>query len=85
MTGTFLWAISHLLTNGDSRSLALFGSMAVWAVFEIIMINRREGPRTGAKTASGKFDIIAILIGTVVFAVVGHFHQALFGVAPLSI
>jgi len=85
MTGTFLWAISHLLTNGDSRSLVLFGSMAVWAVFEIIMINRREGPRTGAKTASGKFDIIAILIGTVVFAVVGHFHQALFGVAPLSI
>ena len=85
MAGTFLWALSHLLTNGDSRSLALFGSMAVWAVFEIIMINRRDGPRTGAATASGKFDIIAIVIGVVVFGVVGHFHQALFGVAPLSI
>jgi len=85
MAGTILWAVSHLLTNGDSRSLALFGSMAAWAVFEIIMINRRDGPGTGAETPSGKFDIIAIVIGVVVFGVVGHFHQALFGVAPLSI
>lgn len=85
MAGTILWAVSHLLTNGDSRSLALFGSMAVWAVFEILMINRREGPGTGARTASGKFDIIAIVIGVVVFGVVGHFHQTLFGVAPIVI
>lgn len=85
MAGTILWAVSHLLTNGDSRSLALFGSMAIWAVFEITMINRREGPRTGAETASGKFDLIAIVIGVVVFGVVGHFHQALFGVAPIAI
>jgi len=85
MAGTILWAVSHLLTNGDSRSLALFGSMAVWAVFEIIMINHREGPRTSAQMASGKFDLIAIVIGVVVFGVVGHFHQALFGVAPIAI
>ena len=85
MAGTLSWAVAHLLTNGDSRSLALFGSMAVWAVFEIIMINRREGPRTGAETAAGKFDLIAIAIGVVVFGVVGHFHQALFGVIPIAI
>jgi uncharacterized membrane protein len=84
MAGTTLWAVSHLLTNGDSRSVALFGTMAVWAVFEIIMINRREGARSGAAAASGKFDLIAIVIGAVVFAVVGHFHLALFGVAPIA-
>lgn len=85
MAGTLLWAVSHLLTNGDSRSVALFGSMAVWAVFEIIMINRREGPRADTGAASGKFDLIAVVIGAVVFAVVGHFHSALFGVAPIVI
>lgn len=79
MAGTILWAISHLLTNGDSRSLALFGTMAVWALFEIVMISRREGPRTGSDAASGKSDLIAAVIGTVVFAVVGLFHHALFG------
>ena len=85
MFGTLLWAVSHLLTNGDSRSLSLFGAMAVWAVFEIVMINRREVHWTGSSTASGRFDFIAIVIGTVVFAIVGHFHEALFGVAPISV
>jgi len=85
MAGTFLWAISHLLTNGDSRSLALFGTMAVWTVFEIVMINRREGPRNTASTAAGRSDLIAIGIGTVVFALIGHFHQSLFGVAGIVI
>ena len=84
MAGTILWAASHLLTNGDSRSLALFGSMAVWATFEIIMINRREGARTASSTASGKSDFIAVVIGAAAFAVVGHFHQALFGVVPIT-
>lgn len=84
MAGTLLWAVSHLLTNGDSRSVALFGSMAVWAVFEIIMINRRDATRTGSAGASAKFDLIAVVIGGVVFSVVGHFHQTLFGVAPIT-
>ena len=43
MTGTVIWAVAHLLTNGDSRSVTLFGSMAVWALFEIVIINRRDG------------------------------------------
>lgn len=85
MLGTILWAVSHLLTNGDSRSVALFGALTVWALFEIVMINRREGPRTAVVAASGKSDLVAVVIGSVAFAVVGHFHQSLFGVVPLSL
>jgi len=85
MVGTILWAVAHLLTNGDSRSLVLFGGMAIWALVEIVMINRREGPRTSTQTASGKFDLIAVVIGGAVFAVVGHFHLQLFGVSPLTV
>lgn len=84
MLGTIFWATAHLLTNGDSRSVALFGAFAVWALFEIIMINRREGPRHESGTASGKFDLIAVIVGGVAFAVLGHFHQSLFGVAPIA-
>ena len=83
MTGTLLWAIAHLMTNGDSRSLALFGTLAVWALFEIVMINRRDGPLTEPPAASAKFDLIAVVIGGVVFAVVGHFHMQLFNVSAL--
>ena len=85
MAGTFIWAVAHLLTNGDSRSVALFGGMAVWALFEILMINRREGPRGTMKPASGKYDLVAVVIGGVVFAVVGYFHLRLFGVSPIPL
>jgi len=81
MAGTILWAVAHLLTNGDSRSITLFGGMAIWALFEIVMINRREGSRTNMPSAAGKFDLIAVVVGIVAFAVIGHFHQTLFGVA----
>ena len=85
MIGTILWASAHLLSNGDSRSVALFGAFGAWALFEIVMINRREGPRKETAAASGKFDLIAVVVGGVAFAVIGHFHQSLFGVAPIPI
>ncbi|RZV34618.1 MAG: NnrU protein [Chromatiales bacterium] len=85
MLGTILWAVAHLLTNGDSRSVALFGTLAVWALFEIVMINRRDGTITETPAASGKYDLVAIVIGGVVFAIVGHFHVQLFGVSPMPV
>ena len=85
MAGTILWAVAHLLTNGDSRSVALFGGMAVWALFEVVMINRRDGPIGAIKPASGKYDLVAVVIGGVVFAIVGHFHLRLFGVSPIPL
>ena len=77
MAGTLLWAMVHLLANGDIRSLALFGS------FEIVLCNRRDGPRTDLPAASGKFDLIAIIIGGLAWGALGHFHVKLFGVAPM--
>jgi len=83
MTGTILWALAHLLTNGDSRSLVLFGTLGAWALFEIVMINRRDGAVTEAPAASGKYDLVAVVIGVAVFAIVGHFHMQLFNVSAL--
>ena len=83
MVGTLLWAGSHLLTNGDTRSVTLFGSLAVWALLEIVLCNRRDGPRKELPSASLKGDVIAIIVGVVAFAVIGHFHLKLFGVSPL--
>lgn len=83
MAGTLLWSAAHLLTNGDSRSLALFGGMAAWAMLEIVLCNRRDGPRTELPAASLKFDLVALLLGGIAWAAIGHFHVKLFGVAPL--
>jgi uncharacterized membrane protein len=81
MIGTILWACAHLLVNGDSRSLTLFGSLAVWALIEIVLCNRRDGPRSGLPVASAKTDLFAVLAGGLVFALVARFHATLFGVS----
>ncbi len=82
MTGTLLWSAAHLLTNGDSRSVTLFGGLAVWAMLEIFFINRRDGRWQRPEPAVIRFDIIPVVIGTAVFAAVLRFHLTLFGVAP---
>jgi len=43
LTGVALWAGGHLLLNGDSRAIVLFGGLGLWALLSIVAINRREG------------------------------------------
>lgn len=82
MLGTIFWGVAHLLTNGDSRSLILFGGLTVWAVAEIVMINRRDGPWKKPESAPIGLDAITVVIGITLFAAVAYFHVQLFGVAP---
>jgi len=83
MSGTVLWGVAHLLVNGDSRSVALFGGLSLWAVLEILFINRRDGAWQKPGPAALKYDLIPLLVGAVVFAAVMHFHATLFGVSAI--
>lgn len=83
MTGVFLWSVAHLLTNGDSRSVALFGSFAAWSLLEIVLINRRDGKRTQLPEATAKGDVTALVLAVVAFALLGYLHVRLFGVAAM--
>lgn len=83
MTGTLLWGVAHLLTNGDSRSVTLFGGLTIWAVLEVLLINRREGEWQKPGPAAIKYDLIPLVIGAVMFAAVLYFHAALFGVSAV--
>lgn len=85
MLGTVLWAGAHLLTNGDNRSITLFGGFAAWAVLEIVLCNRRDGPRTEPPAASVKADAVTVVLGIAAFGLLGHFHLRLFGVSPLPV
>ena len=58
LSGFSIWAIAHLLMNGDGRSLLLFAGMLVWSQLMIAFLNRRDGvwvndqkylPHQGAK------------------------------------
>lgn len=83
MIGTICWGVAHLLLNGDSRSVTLFGGLTVWAVLEILMINRREGDWRRPEAAPIRVDIVTVAIGLVAFAAIVYFHAGLFGVAAV--
>lgn len=73
LTGVGLWGVAHLLLNGDSRALVLFGGMTAWAIVEIIAINRRDGAWVKPGPASLATELVnlvvtAVLVGALVFA-----------------
>ena len=84
MAAVLLWSIAHLLTNGDSRSLVLFGGLGLWSIAEMLLINRRDGDwQKPAATALSK-DIIAVILAIAAFKAMGYFHLTLFGVPAVS-
>jgi uncharacterized membrane protein len=83
LTGVIVLSVAHLLANGDSRSVALFCGLGVWAVLEIVLINHRDGAWQKPDAAAATADIIVAVIATVAFAVVLYFHELLFGIAPI--
>ncbi len=79
--GVLLWALVHLLNNGDRASLYLFAPFALYSVFSIISSTRR-GKLPNYDTANGKHDVIAVVVGLAMFGGVLWAHEFLFGVAP---
>lgn len=82
LTGVKIWALAHLLVNGDLASLVLFGGLLAWAVVALIGSNRRDGPR-GEKPATARAGTaIHILASIALYWVVGYVHGGLLGVWP---
>lgn len=84
LSGVIIWGIGHLLANGETRSVILFGGLTAWAVLSILLINRREGAREKPEPAPVRKDVIAVVAGVVVYAVVAGAHQWLFGFSPFA-
>lgn len=73
LTGVILWAIAHLLVNGDVASIVMFGAIGLWAVAEMVLINR-AGPWKKPKPGSFSGDI-KNLIGTLaIYGVIAWVH-----------
>ena len=85
MTAVVFWSIGHLLVNGDSRSLVLFGGLAIWAVLEMIFINKRDGAWEKPDPVPFVEDLITAAIAAVVFAALVYFHASLFGVSAIPV
>jgi uncharacterized membrane protein len=82
LAGVKLWAVGHLLANGDLGSIILFGSILAWAVYDRITLKRRSDPGAPPIPIGGrKNDWIAIAVGTVLYLALGLvFHPLVIGV-----
>jgi len=81
LIGVLLWGGVHLVNNGDRASLYLFGSFVLFSLYAIIFSSRRDQGRKDY-TPKARHDVIALVVGTVLFVVVLWGHPFLFGVTP---
>ncbi|MEW5421845.1 NnrU family protein [Amorphus sp. 3PC139-8] len=82
-----IWAFAHLLANGDVASVVLFVAFLAWAVIDRISLKRRQpaGWPGGASRASVRADMVAIVVGLLVYALfVWKVHVWLIGVPVLA-
>ena len=82
LVGTKLWALAHLIANGDLGSIVLFGSILGWAVIDRISLKRRTDPGSPPIPVGGvRKDVIAVAVGTVLYLALGFlFHPYVVGV-----
>jgi uncharacterized membrane protein len=80
-----IWALAHLLANGDLGSMILFGVLLAWAVFDRIAVKRRPNATPVlADTGFGKGDIIALVVGTILYVAMLKLHPVLIGVSVMG-
>src|SRR5262249_44431535 len=81
LVGVKAWAVAHLVSNGDLGSILLFGSFLLWAGYDRMTLKYRADAGAPSIPARGhRNDIIALVVGTVLYLVLGFvFHPLVVG------
>lgn len=74
LSGVVVWSVAHLLVNGDTPSIVLFGGLAVWALAEMLIINRSEGAWIPPEAGSIGRDLRLLLIASILYAIIVAIH-----------
>ena len=83
LTSVVLWAVAHLLVNGDVASLILWGGMGLWAIFDMAAISRMEPPWVRPAPGPVRNDVIYVAAMLAVFGGIVWLHGWL-GYPPLG-
>lgn len=83
LTGFIIWAVAHIMVNPDMVSFILFGALTIWAVLEMLVINRAEpnwqpNPK-GTIAKDGMFFVASIVL----LVIIGYIH-GLVGPSPFG-
>jgi uncharacterized membrane protein len=83
-----IWALAHLLANGETSSVILFAGFLAWGVVLRIALKRRErsGELVRRPFVSARYDALAAVIGLLVYLlIIWRLHVWLIGVQPLPV
>ena len=84
LAGVKLWALAHLLANGDLGSIILFGSFLGWAVFDRISLKHRTDAGAPPIPVGGLGnDLIAVAVGIVAYLALGFVFHPVVIVVPV--
>lgn len=81
-----IWALAHLLANGDLAALVLFGSFLAFAVYDRISVKKRGdlGP-LGKGSGPWINDVIVVVLGVALYVlIVLYLHELVIGVSPMA-
>ncbi|MBJ7551354.1 NnrU family protein [Marinomonas ostreistagni] len=86
VVGVKLWAFAHLISNGTTADVVLFGSFLAWAVINFVISKRRiRSEKVVYQAPDFKYDILALVLSLVAYYIVAfHLHAWLIGVAPFA-
>ena len=83
LTGLVLWAVGHLCSNGEWRSLVLFGGLGLWGLVSMVTINRRDGAWNKPEPLPASAELKVVVGGVVAFALLYLAHPWIAGVSPM--
>jgi uncharacterized membrane protein len=78
-----LWALAHLLANGDLGGAVLFGAFLAWAVADRIAVKRRGDMGAARLDGFTRADAVAVGVGVVAYVAMLFAHPWLIGVPVL--
>lgn len=78
-----VWALAHLLVNGDVASIVLFGGMLAWAVVSVIMINKAVPVWVRPDAGPIRNDLVYAVVSLLLFGIIAYIHSWL-GVSPFG-
>jgi uncharacterized membrane protein len=80
-----LWALAHLIANGDLGSVVLFGSFLVFSVVDRVLVARRGDRGAAAAQPNILGDLLAVAVGGALYAALIYgLHLVLFSV-PITL
>ena len=79
-----IWALAHLLANGDAGGMLLFGSFLAWAVFDRIAVKKRGDTGAPRIESFTRADATALGVGTLAYVAMIFLHPILIGVPVMG-